>query len=98
VLHPLNNYQLGSVRDDFDMGVVQSYTSTIINDFLTTIEGQEGEYGGLYALRLFAASLGDAMRIPEPLYTLAQVDGAEDVHFKYLEENQQQVQKHSCQL
>ena len=68
--HPLIDYQLGSIRDDFDFG-----SAVIINrkrlEGLAEIldkEAPELRYGAWYDLRLRLAELGPILHLPEPLY------------------------------
>lgn len=75
-LHPVNDYQFGSVRDDFDFGSVVLLN---VADVLTASEyfsGMESDApdGGWYALRL-RMSIGKTIAaLPEYLYTTEKVD------------------------
>lgn len=63
----LNDYQPGSLRDDFDFGKV-----VMVNpDMLKMAAGEmcdDYEAAGWYDLRLRLSRLGDIIHIPEPLY------------------------------
>lgn len=74
--HPLIDYQLGSIRDNFDFGSVMLIArkaalaaldkhGAIPNDL---------QWGGLYDLRLKLSIDGELLRIPEPLYTRSVLD------------------------
>jgi len=65
--NPVIDYQLGSVRDEFDFGGVQLYRTAVL---LSAVAGMDEEYqfAGLYDLRLRASRVGRFVRIPEFLY------------------------------
>ena len=74
--HPVNDYQLGSLRDTFDFGQV-----ILLDVTAAKVSWQEyGEVaddirrGGLYDLRLKLSADFELLRIPEPLYTRAPLD------------------------
>lgn len=69
--HPVNDYQLGSLRDDFDFGPM-----FILNTgFCKTLNNKEElKFAGLYELRLHLSTIGDFVRIPEFLYTTIEFD------------------------
>lgn len=75
-LHPVNDYQFGSVRDDFDFGSVVLLNAA---DVLAASEGfpveeSQGPDGGWYALRL-RMSIGKTIAsLPEYLYTVEKQD------------------------
>jgi len=75
VNHPVNDYQSGSVRDDFDFGSLVLLNSA---DVLSATEDFDDEWemsdGGWYALRLRLSSTGVIMNIPEYLYTTERID------------------------
>lgn len=68
--HPCIDYQVGSLRDDFNFGPVQLFRSDVINSF------DEDVYrmAGYYALRLHASRFGEMVRIPEFLFTMEEAD------------------------
>jgi hypothetical protein len=67
--HPLIDYQLGSVRDDFDFGSVLA-----LNGRLLTSVDDSLRFGGVYALRLALSRVGAIQHLPEPLYVRRIVD------------------------
>jgi len=71
VRHPVNDYQLGSLRDDFDFGSLLFINRNYCQSFLS-----EGEYrfAGLYELRLHLSRQSEFIRIPEFLYTTIETD------------------------
>jgi hypothetical protein len=68
--HPVIDYQLGSLRDDFNFGPVQLFRSDILKSF----DGQDFQQAGYYSLRLLASRLGELVRIPEFLFTMTETD------------------------
>jgi hypothetical protein len=71
--HPLIDYQLGSLRDDFNFGPVRFYRSEVLKAF--RYENYESlKYAGCYALRLRASRMGELVRIPEYLFTKVELD------------------------
>ena len=71
--HPLIDYQMGSLRDDFNFGPVRFFRSEVLKAF--RYENYEMlKYAGCYALRLRASRMGELVRIPECLFTLVETD------------------------
>ncbi len=71
--HPLIDYQLGSLRDDFNFGPVQLFRTDVLTKFITEISAQ-WVHAGYYALRLLASRMGDVVRIPEMLFSMEESD------------------------
>lgn len=74
--HPTIDYQLGSIRDDFDFGSLVLLNSA---DVLNATEDYEGKYddspdGGWYALRLKLLAGRGALCINEYLYMQSKTD------------------------
>jgi len=72
--HPLIEYQMGSLRDDFDFGSVQVFAAETFNTAATELEGLSYRFAGLYALRLAVSRLGSIVRIGEFLYSKLEGD------------------------
>jgi hypothetical protein len=69
--HPLIDYQLGSIRDNFDFGAMILLSRAAI-DAAVRSHGRVNEqlrWAGLYDLRLKLSVGSTLLRIPEPLYT-----------------------------
>jgi hypothetical protein len=96
VLHPLNDYQLGSVRDDFDFGGVMIFSTEAVQEALQKYgEIQNVSYAGLYDLRLKVSVDYPVVHIQEPLYSLmdsCKADGDERL-FAYVDRRNAQGQK-----
>lgn len=93
-LHPLTDYQPGSLRDDFNFG---SWWLIDTEKFKTAISRMDisYQYAALYDLRLKLSQSGDILRIPEPLYTTVTSDTrlTGEKNFDYVDPANRQVQK-----
>jgi hypothetical protein len=69
-IHPLIDYQSGSIRDSFNFGPAILIHGIFIEDIQKAIEKSTPDlvYGGLYELRLRLCERGPAYHLPEPLY------------------------------
>jgi hypothetical protein len=74
--HPLIDYQLGSVRDNFDFGAVWLFSRTAVEKAINEhgAISPKLNWGGLYDLRLKLSTDSSIFRIPEPLYTRVATD------------------------
>src|SRR4030042_1498582 len=95
-LHPLNDYQLGSVRDDFDFGAIILFSVPAIRKTL----GKYGiipkvEFAGLYDLRLKVSIDHSIYHFKEPLYTVTKTDAPSNNEklFAYVDPQNQPAQK-----
>lgn len=91
--HPVIDYQLGSLRDDFNFGNLLFYKTEAIEK---SLEGESLEYSsaGFYNLRLRTSQSFPLIRIPELLYTTIEFDvrksGAKQ--FDYVDPKNREVQ------
>ncbi len=71
--HPLIDYQLGSIRDDFNFGPILFINTKAL---LKVVEEKKSNYkfAGLYNLRLGISRKYPVVRIPEYLYTTVESD------------------------
>ena len=71
--HPVIDYQLGSVRDDFDFGSVLMFRSSSLHDY---VAGGIADYhfAALYGFRLFLSRRGRIFHLDEYLYTEQEFD------------------------
>jgi hypothetical protein len=69
--HPVNDYQIGSLRDDFDFGYMMFINSEFLKKYKSE---QQYKFAGIYDLRLHLSTLGEFIRIPEFLYTTVETD------------------------
>ncbi len=74
--HPLIDYQLGAIRDNFDFGSVILLSREEVAKALRDHGGVSPDirWGGLYDLRLKLSINSLIFRIPEPLYTRGAAD------------------------
>ena len=72
--HPVIDYQLGSIRDDFDFGSLILVKTSLLQAFASRTEEYTYQHAGLYALRLFLSRKGRIFHINEKLYTEEETD------------------------
>ena len=70
---PLIDIQAGSLRDDFDFGALVLITPAAI-DAVLSFKGQEFKTAGFYQMRLAIQRTLPIVRMPQPLYTIAETD------------------------
>jgi hypothetical protein len=93
--HPLNDYQLGSVRDDFSFGSVVVLNAAAMKDAIAReLRDASFQFAGWYALRLALSRRGGVMRIAEPLYTRSESDlrKSGEKQFDYVDPRNRAVQ------
>lgn len=86
-------YQRGSLRDDFNFGVVILLNTGIFKK-IATHTPEDYEFAGLYDIRLKISETNSIFRIAEPLYLLTPVSAteAESRHFAYIDKKNRNVQ------
>ena len=72
--HPAIDYQLGSIRDDFDFGSLWLVKTSLLHTFAMQAGEHDYRYAGLYALRLFLSREGQLLHLNETLYTEEELD------------------------
>ncbi len=92
--HPVIDYQLGALRDDFDFGSLLLIKTSLIHKFATTDTEREYQYAGLYALRLFLSREGQLFHLNEYLYTEQETDlrASGEKQFDYVNPANREVQ------
>ncbi len=92
--HPVIDYQLGSLRDDFDFGSLLLIKTSLVHKFATTDADREYQYAGLYALRLFLSREGTLFHLNEYLYTEQETDlrASGEKQFDYVNPANREVQ------
>jgi hypothetical protein len=73
-LHPAIEYQMGSLRDDFDFGSVVVFSTETFAAAVEELRGLDYQAAGFYALRLAASRLGSIIRVGEYLYSKVERD------------------------
>ncbi|MCX6150865.1 MAG: glycosyltransferase family 2 protein [Ignavibacteriales bacterium] len=72
--HPAIDYQIGSLRDDFNFGYVYFMNTHALKEALAEQEKKDYKFAGLYDLRLKISQNNPVIRIPEYLYTTSESD------------------------
>ncbi len=92
-IHPVIDYQKGSLRDDFEFGYLLLYRTSILKAVYTEFE-KEYKFAGLYDLRLKVSQKADFFRINEFLYTAIESDARKsgEKMFDYVHPRNREVQ------
>ena len=94
--YPMIDYQMGSVRDDFDFGNCILVNKSAVEKSSPGLFAQQSElfYSGLYELRLAISRYSEIMRIPEPFYSvqLRELTSASANMFEYVDPKNRDVQ------
>ncbi len=72
--HPAIDYQLGSIRDDFDFGSLLLVRTSLLHTFAMQAGEHDYQFAGLYALRLFLSREGQLFHLNEVLYAEEELD------------------------
>lgn len=94
VKHPVIDYQLGSIRDDFDFGSVVLLNVKTLKDFAAQQDSDNYQFAGWYALRLFLSRQGKVFHLNEFLYTEEENDlrTSGEKQFDYVNPRNREVQ------
>src|SRR5688500_16731222 len=92
--HPTIDYQLGSIRDDFNFGSVLMFSESAMRDAADHLNGADYKFAGLYNLRLAGSRHGPVLRIPEFLYSKIETDVRKsgEKQFDYVDPRNRAVQ------
>lgn len=71
--HPVIDYQLGSLRNDFDFGSILLVKASLIRQYVQS-NPQEYQFAAFYDLRLFLSRKGTILHLNEYLYTEIEQD------------------------
>ena len=90
---PTNEYQEGSVRDDFDFGPLMLIRTKAVREFLAT-HPEAMQHAALYQLRLYISRVGRLVHINEYLYTESEHDTrtSGQKQFDYVDPRNRQIQ------
>ena len=90
---PVIDYQLGSVRDDFDFGSMLLFSSSAFTKIADALR-EEYKYAGLYAMRLFISYKYSIVHINEYLYIEIETDTRKsgEKQFDYVNPKNREVQ------
>ena len=91
--HPAIDYQLGSVRDDFDFGSLWLIRGDMLRQWAHESTAKY-QYGGLYDLRLYLSRQGQILHLNELLYTEVERDtrASGEKQFDYVNPANREVQ------
>lgn len=73
IAHPVIDYQLGSLRDDFNFGGLMLYSTKWVKKAAKKTP-KDYQYAGFYYLRLRTSRKAPLVRVPEFLYTTIESD------------------------
>ena len=92
--HPVIDYQLGSLRDDFDFGSLWLIKAQCLRDYITQQDRVDYLYAGLYDLRLYLSRKGEIFHLNEYLYTENELDTRKsgEKQFDYVNPRNREVQ------
>ena len=90
---PLADYQLGSVRDDFDFGSIMFFKTKAYKESCTKIN-QNYKGAAIYFLRLLLSINYKIIRIPEYLYKICEIDlrKSGEKNFDYVNPQNREIQ------
>lgn len=95
-LHPLNDYQFGSVRDDFDFGGMMLFSTDAVRRAIEKYGGiAPVNHAGLYDLRLKVSLVGLIHHVKKPLYSVIDSPGSAGAErlFAYVDPRNVHVQR-----
>ena len=92
--HPVIDYQIGSIRDDFDLGSLILVKSSLLSAFASQAGDHPYKFAAVYALRLFLSREGRIFHINERLYTEQETDtrASGEKQFDYVNPRNREVQ------
>jgi hypothetical protein len=95
-LHPLIDYQTGSIRDNFDFGYCYLVNTDFAKENLHDLVSVKNNlrYSGLYDLRLAVSRKHSVIRISEPVYSVintSETDASKKI-FEYVDPKNRDVQ------
>ena len=92
--HPVIDYQIGSIRDDFDLGSLILVKTSLLNAFASQTSEGDYKFAAVYALRLFLSREGRIFHINEKLYTEQETDtrASGEKQFDYVNPRNREVQ------
>ena len=92
--HPVTDYQLGSIRDDFDFGSVVLLKTECLKEYAAKEVAKDYQFAGWYDLRLFLSREGELFHLNEYLYTEEEDDlrASGEKQFDYVNPRNREVQ------
>jgi hypothetical protein len=92
--HPVVEYQLGAIRDDFDFGSLLLINSGLAKQAMAEVAGAGYQFAAWYALRLALSRHAAVTRVAEPLYSKIESDTRRtgEKQFDYVDPRNRAVQ------
>lgn len=92
--HPVTDYQIGSIRDDFDFGPLVVINGKDLRDYAAQSRDKKYLYAGWYDLRLWLSRCGQVVHLDEYLYTEEESDlrTSGEKQFDYVDPRNRDVQ------
>ncbi len=92
-IHPVIDYQKGSLRDDFEFGYLLLYRTSVLKEVYSDCN-EDYKFAGLYDLRLKVSQKSEFFRINEYLYTAIESDARKsgEKMFDYVNPRNREVQ------
>ena len=92
--HPVIDYQLGAIRDDFDFGALWLIRGEWLRQWAHESANTHYIYSGLYDLRLYLSRQGELLHLNEMLYTEVERDmrASGEKQFDYVNPANREVQ------
>jgi hypothetical protein len=94
ISHPVIEYALGSIRDDFNFGSVLLFDTKALKTAVAATPRQDFQFAGLYALRMALSRLRPITRVGEHLYGKVELDvrKSDQKQFDYVDPKNRAVQ------
>ena len=91
---PVIDYQIGSVRDDFNFGSLLFMQTSLLKKYLQQEKLPNYKFAGWYDLRLFLSRQGNLFHLNEYVYTEVELDNRKsgEKNFDYVDPKNQKVQ------
>ena len=92
--HPTIDYQLGSIRDDFDFGQLVLIRSSLLHEYAAQQQLPDYKWAGFYDLRLYISRKSQIFHLNEYLYTQIETDlrKSGERQFDYVNPRNREVQ------
>ena len=92
--HPVIDYQMGALRDDFDFGSLWLIKTQALLDYVSQQDRVDYQFAALYDLRLYLSRTGEIFHINEFLYTEEELDNRKsgEKQFDYVNPRNRDVQ------
>ena len=92
--NPITDYQVGSIRDDFNFGSILIVQTALLKKFAAEIAQNNLHFAGLYALRLAISRASSIVHINEMLYSRIDFDARKsgEKMFDYVDPRNRAVQ------